>query len=133
MPYSYDFKTLVTCKESTFFIASAIINGEEAGLMERFQDNFSFEVDHANLAIRVLGIKTMIDGLNEYERYVLKGAMENMEDAAGGDFGFSDEVKDYCERLKPAQVAGYLSALLQKNILSIDEEFGQTEVWFFQK
>jgi len=45
----------------------------------------------------------------------------NLNDAAGGDFGFGDEISGYLNNLNDKQVAGYLSALQSKGLISIDE------------
>ena len=55
--------------------------------------------------------------LNEKELEVLKACADNALDAAGGDFGFGDEIKNYVE-MKDKQISGYLSQLSQKGLVS---------------
>ena len=58
--------------------------------------------------------------LNENELAVLKACADNAQDAAGGDFGFGDEISGYLDNLSDRQVAGYLSDLQTKGLISID-------------
>lgn len=58
--------------------------------------------------------------LNTKELGVLKACATNALDAAGGDFGFTDEVPAYVPELSANQVKGYLSDLQTKGLISID-------------
>ena len=59
--------------------------------------------------------------LNANELKVLKACADNAMDAAGGDFGFTDEIHAYVkEDLSVNQVKGYLSDLLNKGLIMID-------------
>ena len=58
--------------------------------------------------------------LNKNELNVLKACVDNAMDAAGGDFGFTDEVvANGVDGLSKSQIKGYLSAL-QKKYIDID-------------
>lgn len=59
--------------------------------------------------------------LNENELKVLKACADNALDAAGGDFGFGDEVAEYLPEMTGKQISGYLSQLSQKGMVDIDE------------
>ena len=62
--------------------------------------------------------------LNDKELMVLKACADNALDAAGGDFGFTDEVPAYIkEHLTTNQVKGYLSSLQSKGMIMIDSEY----------
>ena len=58
--------------------------------------------------------------LNNNELGVLKACADNALDAAGGDFGFTDEVPAYVPELSANQVKGYLSILQKKGLIMID-------------
>ena len=59
--------------------------------------------------------------LNANELKVLKACADNAMDAAGGDFGFTDEIHAYVkEDLSANQVKGYLSDLVKKGLIMID-------------
>ena len=60
--------------------------------------------------------------LNNNEMGVLKACADNALDAAGGDFGFTDEVPSYVPELSRNQVKGYLSDLSKKGLIMIDHE-----------
>lgn len=60
--------------------------------------------------------------INANELTILKACLDNAQDAAGGDFGFSDEVHGYVsDGFSQHQVAGYLSQLQEKNLIWLDE------------
>ena len=61
--------------------------------------------------------------LNDKEIGVLKACADNALDAAGGDFGFTDEVPAYVPELDANQVKGYLSQLQSKGYICIDESY----------
>lgn len=59
--------------------------------------------------------------LNANEVLILKACMDNAQDAAGGDFGFSDEIHGYVsDDFSQNQVAGYLSQLQEKGLIYLD-------------
>lgn len=59
--------------------------------------------------------------LNGNELTILKAALDNAIDAAGGDFGFSDEIHGYVkDEFSKEQVAGYISKLNEKGLMWLD-------------
>ena len=64
--------------------------------------------------------------LNINERQVLQAMMDNAEDAAGGDFGFIDELGDYVS-MNPQALGGYITQLQSKGLVYVygGDEHGQ--------
>lgn len=58
--------------------------------------------------------------LNTNEVGMLRAIATNAMDAAGGDFGFTDEIPAYIPELDRHQVNGYLSDLEKKGLIMID-------------
>lgn len=58
--------------------------------------------------------------LNENELRVLKACFENAQDAAGGDFGFTDELHGYLLDMGDRQIGGYITDLQRKGMIYVD-------------
>jgi len=73
---------------------------------------------------KVKKVKDKISGLNESERKVLKCLADVAADVAGGDFGYTDDVVQMVDVLdmSRSQIKGYISSILKKEIIAIDEE-----------
>jgi hypothetical protein len=73
--------------------------------------------------------------LNTNELTILKACFDNAQDAAGGDFGFGDEIHNYVsDDFTQRQVAGLLSQLKRKGLIWIDgyktQESSGTQITF---
>lgn len=68
----------------------------------------------------------MKEELNVNEKKVLKAMIENALDEAGGDFGFTTNIK--VKGLTKHQIAGYIGDLEKKKYISVYHEFDQFEI-----
>ena len=64
--------------------------------------------------------------LNDIELKVLKAVADNIIHETNGQFGYSDQVR--VDGLTVNQIKGYLSQLVQKGMIRIWEEDGQTNI-----
>ena len=68
-----------------------------------------------------------VNMINENETKVLVAIAQEIQNCTAGEFGYVSDIGEI-EGIEKRQISGYTSQLVQKDLISIDEEFGSAQM-----